>query len=193
MDMKNTYDAVVIGASAGGLYALMHILQPLPIDYPLPVMIVQHRSKDERDLLEEVLRQKCNIRIKQADEKEKIQPGIVYFAPPDYHLLIESNGTFSLSFDAPVNYARPSIDVLFETAAEVFKQRLLGIILTGANSDGARGIKKISLQGGVTIAQQPETAEYPEMPRAAINTGYVQRILTPDAIGELLLNCKKLQ
>lgn len=193
MDMKNTYDAVVVGASAGGLYALMRILQPLPVDYPLPVMIVQHRSKDERDLLEEVLQQKCSIRIKQADEKEKIQPGIVYFAPPDYHLLIERNGTFSLSFDAPVNYARPSIDVLFETAAEVFKQRLLGIILTGANSDGARGIKKISLLGGTTVAQQPETADYPEMPRAAINTGYVQHTLDPDAIGDFLLHCKKLQ
>jgi len=193
MEMKYEYDAIVIGVSAGGLYALMHILQPLPARYPLPVIIVQHRAKDERDLLEEVLQQKCKIRIKQADEKEPIQRGVVYFAPPDYHLLIESNGTFSLTYDAPVNYARPSIDVLFETAAEVFKQRLLGIILTGANSDGARGIKKISLLGGTTIAQQPETAEYPEMPRAAIKTGYVQHILDPDAIGDFLLHYEKLQ
>jgi len=193
MDIKNAYDAIVIGASAGGLYALMRMLQPLPVGFPVPVIIVQHRSKDERALLEEVLQQKCRIRIKQADEKERIQPGIVYFAPPDYHLLIESNGTFSLNFDAPVNYARPSIDVLFETAAEVFKHRLLGIILTGANSDGARGIKKIGLLGGTTIAQQPETADYPEMPRAAINTGYVQHILDPDAIGDFLLHCEKLK
>lgn len=188
MELKNAYDAIVIGTSAGGLYALMRILQQLPVNYRLPVIIVQHRSKDERDLLEEVLQQKCNIRIKQADEKEVIQGGIVYFAPPDYHLLIESNRTFSLSFDERVNYSRPAIDVLFETAAEVFRQRLLGIILTGANSDGARGIKKISLLGGTTIAQQPETADYPEMPRAAINTGYVKHVLDPAAIGDYLLH-----
>jgi len=185
----HAYDAVVIGASAGGLYALRSILQPLPPDYPMPVIVVQHRSKDERNLLEEILQQKCKVRLTQADEKELIQNGTVYIAPPDYHLLVESNGTFSLSHDAPVNYSRPSIDVLFETAAEVFKQRLLGIILTGANSDGAQGIKKISLLGGTTIAQQPETTDHPEMPRAAINTGHVQHILGPDAIGDFLLQC----
>ena len=185
----HAYDAVVMGASAGGLYAMISILQPLPLNYPMPVIVVQHRSKDERSLLEEILQQKCNVRIKQADEKELIQSGVVYIAPPDYHLLIESNGTFSLSHDAPVNYSRPSIDVLFETAADVFKQRLLGIILTGANSDGALGIKKISLLGGTTIAQQPETTEYPEMPRAAINTGHVQHILDIKAIGDFLLQC----
>jgi len=185
----HAYDAVVIGASAGGLYALTSILQPLPPDYPMPVIVVQHRSKDERSLLEEILQQKCKVRIKQADEKELIQNGTVYIAPPDYHLLIERNGTFSLSHDAPVNYSRPSIDVLFETAAEVFKQRLLGIILTGANSDGAEGIKKISLLGGTAIAQQPETADSPEMPRAAINTGHVHYILETKAIGNFLLRC----
>jgi two-component system chemotaxis response regulator CheB len=191
MQLRNKYDAIVIGASAGGLYAMFRILQPLPADFPVPVIVVQHRSKDERALLEEVLQQKCKIDIKQADEKELIQPGRIYFAPPDYHLLVERNGTFSLSFDAPVNYSRPSIDVLFETAADVFKDGLLGIILTGANKDGALGIKKISLAGGTTIAQQPETADYPEMPRAAISTGFVQHILTPDKIGEFLLTVEK--
>jgi two-component system, chemotaxis family, protein-glutamate methylesterase/glutaminase len=191
MEIKKEYDAIVIGASAGGLYAMISLLQPLPANYPIPVMVVQHRAKDERSLLEEVLQQKCLIRIKQADEKEEIKPGIVYFAPPNYHLLIENNGTFSLSYDVPVNYSRPSIDVLFETAADVFKQHLLGIILTGANKDGAAGIKKIRTLGGVTIAQDPGTADYPEMPQAAINTGAVQHILTPAAIGSLLLDCMK--
>jgi two-component system chemotaxis response regulator CheB len=186
---KNEFDAIVMGASAGGLHALTRILQLLPPNYQLPVVVVQHRSKDQRNLLEEVLQQKCKVHIKQADEKELIQRGTVYIAPPDYHLLIESNGSFSLSFDPPVNFSRPSIDVLFETAADVFKQRLLGIILTGANSDGAQGIKKISLLGGTTIAQDPETADHPEMPRAAINTGHVQHILNPDAIGDFLLHC----
>jgi two-component system, chemotaxis family, protein-glutamate methylesterase/glutaminase len=187
MELKKAYDAIVIGASAGGLYVMTRILQPLPANFPLPVIVVQHRSKDERSLLEEVLQQKCNVRIKQADEKELIQGGAVYFAPPDYHLLIENDRSFSLSFDAPVNFSRPSIDVLFESAAEVYKDRLLGIILTGANSDGARGIKKISMLGGSTIAQRLETADYPEMPKAAINTGYIQHIMSPEEISQYLL------
>lgn len=185
------YDAIVIGASAGGLYALISILKSLPSNYPIPVIVVQHRAKDERSLLEEVMQHKCNIGIKQADEKEVIQHGYVYFAPPNYHLLVESNGTFSLSYDAPVNFSRPSIDVLFETAAEVYKKRLLGIILTGANKDGAQGMRKIRALGGTTIAQQPRTAEYPEMPQAAISTGAIQHILTPEAIGSFLLDCIK--
>ncbi len=187
MKDKNVYDAIVIGASAGGLHALTRILQPLPGGFPVPVMVVQHRARDERNLLEEVLQQKCKVRIKQADEKEAIEKGVVYFAPPDYHLLIENDRTFSLSFDAPVNFSRPSIDVLFETAADVFEERLLGIILTGANNDGAAGIRKISMRGGVTIAQSPETADYADMPKAAINTGYVHHIMTPDEISRYLL------
>ena len=191
METKKVYDAIVIGASAGGLYAMISILKPLPASYPIPIIVVQHRAKDERSLLEEVLQHKCIIRIKQADEKEVIKPGIVYFAPPNYHLLVEHNGTFSLSYDMPVNYSRPSIDVLFETAADVYKQRLLGIILTGANKDGAAGMKKIRTLGGVTIAQDPETADSREMPQAAISTGAIQHILTPPAIGSFLLDCMK--
>jgi len=187
MESGKAFDAIVIGASAGGLYVMTRLLQPLPPSFPLPVIVVQHRSKDERSLLEEVLQQKCAIRIKQADEKELIQKGTVYFAPPDYHLLIENDRSFALSFDAPVNYSRPSIDVLFESAADVYKERLLGIILTGANSDGALGIKRIGMQGGTTIGQSPETADYPEMPKAAINTGYVRHIMTPDEISRYLL------
>lgn len=188
MKSKYAYDAIVIGTSAGGLYVLMRMLKLLPPDYPVPIIVVQHRAKDERQLLEEVMEQHCSIYIKQADEKEKIQPGVVYFAPPDYHLLIEHDATFSLSHDAPVNYSRPSIDVLFETASDVYKEKLLAIILTGANKDGAAGIKKISMAGGTTIAQQPETADYPEMPKAAINTGVIRHILTPDEIGKFLLD-----
>ncbi len=184
-------DAIVIGASAGGLYVMIRILQLLPVSFNKPVIVVQHRSRDERSLLEEVLQQKCEVKIKQADEKELIQPGTVYFAPPDYHLLIENDRSFSLSFDAPVNYSRPSIDVLFETAADVYKESLVAIILTGANKDGANGIKKIASLGGTTIAQAPETADYPEMPKAAISTGYVQHVLDPEAIGQFLLDTMK--
>ena len=181
----------MIGASAGGLYVMIRILKLLPANFNIPVIVVQHRSRDERSLLEEVLQQNCKVKIKQADEKELIKPGTVYFAPPDYHLLIESDRSFSLSCDAPVNYSRPSIDVLFETAADVFKERLLAIILTGANKDGSDGIKKIAGMGGTTIAQSPETADYPEMPKAAIRTGYVQQVLDPEAIGQHLLDTMK--
>lgn len=184
------YEAVVIGTSAGGLHVLSTILEALPIDFPLPIIVVQHRSKEERTLLEEILSQKCKIKIKQADEKEKIKSGIVYFAPPDYHLLIERNRCFSLSSDERVNYSRPSIDVLFETAAYVYKDKLLAIILTGANHDGAAGIAKVRKQGGTTIAQNPEDALYPAMPKAAINTACVQHIFELDKIQAFLLKIK---
>jgi two-component system, chemotaxis family, protein-glutamate methylesterase/glutaminase len=185
------YEAVVMGVSAGGLAALTRLLGVLPASYPVPVVVVQHRSRDERFLLEEVLQTKCKIHIRQVEEKEVMKPGIVYFAPPDYHLLIEANRSFSLSYDAPVNYSRPSIDVLFETAAQVFGSKLAGIILTGANADGSHGMKMIRKHGGTTIAQEPSTAEYAEMPQAAIKTGYIQKIMDLDAIGKFLLALAK--
>jgi two-component system chemotaxis response regulator CheB len=185
------YEAIVIGVSAGGLSALTRTLSVLPANYPVPVIVVQHRSRDERFLLEEVLQTKCKIKIRQAEEKEAIQAGAVYFAPPDYHLLIEMNHSFSLTYDAPVNYSRPSIDVLFETAAIVFRSKLAGIILTGANSDGSRGMKMIRKYGGTTIAQDPATAEYPEMPQSAIKTGSIEKIMDLSAIGKFLLALAK--
>jgi two-component system, chemotaxis family, protein-glutamate methylesterase/glutaminase len=185
------FDAVVIGTSAGGLSALTTILSALPEHYPVPVIIVQHRSKAEPTLLEEVLSFKCRIPIYQADEKQEILPGRVYFAPGDYHLLIEQDRTFSLSFDPPVNYSRPSIDVLFESAAMVYQKKLLAIILTGANSDGADGIRMIRKMGGMTVAQKPLTAAHGTMPQAAVNTGCIQHILELDGITKLLLQLDK--
>jgi two-component system chemotaxis response regulator CheB len=185
------YEAVVIGVSAGGLMALSGILKGLPGNYPLPLIVIQHRSKDERTLLEEVLQAKCVISIKQADEKERIEGGKVYFAPPDYHLLVERDRSFSLTCDEPVNFSRPSIDLLFETAAEVYKDKLVGVILTGANHDGAEGIRAVKEQGGLTVAQDPATSLFPDMPRAAIDTGSVQHILTAPAIKDLLLDLAK--
>lgn len=181
------YKAVVIGASAGGLYALAQILYRLPEDFPVPVIVVQHRIKDQRGLLEEVLQSKCKIKIKQADEKESIQSGCVYIAPPDYHLLVESDETFSLSSDNPVRFSRPSIDVLFETAAAVYKESLVGIILTGANNDGSAGITAVQKHGGLTIAQHPAEAQFPLMPAAAINTKQVKYIWTLSEIYDFLI------
>ena len=182
------YEAVVIGVSAGGLAALSGILEGLPVDFSLPLIIIQHRAKDERTLLEEVLQARCVVRIKQADEKEKIKDSVVYFAPADYHLLIEQDRSFSLTCDEPVNFSRPSIDLLFETASEVYLDKLIGIILTGANSDGAAGIRAIRRRGGFTIAQDPGSASFPAMPRAAIDTGSVQSVLTTEEIKDFLLD-----
>lgn len=185
------YEAIVIGSSAGGLFALTSILSKLPTDFSIPVIVVQHRSKQGPSLLEEVISHKCKIRIKQADEKEAILPGVVYFAPADYHLLIEQDRTFSLSFDPPLNYSRPSIDVLFETASAVYKNKLLAIILTGASKDGAEGMKMVKEAGGTTIAQDPATAEYPFMPQAAIDTGCIHRILDLEKIDSFLIGLNK--
>ena len=172
------YKAIVIGASAGGLSALTTLFGSLPADFPLPIMVVQHRYRDQLNLLEEILQNKCKIRIRQVEEKEKIEPGTVYIAPPDYHLLVEEDFTFSLSSDPLVSFSRPSIDVLFESAAIAYKRSLVGVVLTGANKDGAAGLLAIKKQGGLTIAQSPEEAEYPYMPQAAIDKGGAALVLT---------------
>jgi len=181
------FSAVVIGVSAGGLHALIHILGNLPKDYFIPIIVVQHRGKDHKELLEDVLQTKCLLQVKQADEKEFINGGCIYIAPPNYHLLIEQDKTFSLTSDVYVKHSRPSIDLLFTTAAEVYKRELVGIILTGASSDGAEGLLEIKRSGGYTIAQDPLTAEYPYMPQSSIDIGAIERILTLDEITSYLI------
>lgn len=187
MSRGQPYEAIVIGTSAGGLYALIALLQDLPTDYKVPLIVVQHRAKDQKDLLEDVLQSKAKIKIKQADEKETIRAGCVYIAPPDYHLLVENDKTFSLSADDHVRYSRPSIDVLFESAALAYRRRLIGIILTGANNDGAEGARTIKQTGGLVIVQDPGEAEYSTMPRAAIETQSITYIWTLSEIGKFLL------
>jgi len=188
MKADEMHKAIVIGTSAGGLYALSFLLEVLPPDYPLPVIVVQHRYKDQKELLEQVLQNKCAIKIKQADEKEKIENGIVYIAPPDYHLLIEYDLTFSLSNDAVVSYSRPSIDVLFESAALVFGRQLTGILLTGANRDGTDGLLAIKKYGGVTIVQSPAEAQFSYMPQWAIDKGAAKFVLTLAEIQKIFLD-----
>lgn len=185
---NRSFGAIVIGASAGGLHALIDILATIPEDYSLPIIVVQHRGKEYKKLFEEILQTKCLLNVKQADEKEYINGGNIYVAPPDYHLLIEQDKTFSLTSDMHVKHSRPSIDLLFTTAAEVYKDKLIGIILTGASSDGSEGILDIKREGGYTIAQNPDEAEYPYMPNAAITIGAIQNILTLDEIKSYLMN-----
>lgn len=162
------FDAVVIGASAGALDALSALLPALPAGYPLPVMIVVHLPADKKNLMPDLLGPRCAVRICEAEDKEPLEGGAVYFAPPDYHMQVEKGGTISLSSDAPVLFSRPSIDVLFETAADAYGSRLIGVILTGANPDGAEGLRAICEAGGVALVQRPEEAYAAEMPCAAL-------------------------
>lgn len=170
------FEVVVIGTSAGGLKALQTLLSRLPDEFTLPIAIVQHRGRGSDSGLCEFLRQCSSLPVTEPEDKEPLVPGHVYLAPRDYHLLIE-NGSFALSTDWPVAYARPSIDVLFESVADEYEERAIGVILTGANRDGARGLMKIKARGGLTLVEDPAFAEYREMPEAAIAQTRVDWVL----------------
>lgn len=180
------YEAVVIGVSAGGIEALKVILRALPKSFPLPVAIVQHRNECPDGFLAEYLNRTSEIAVSEAEDKEPLCAGHVYLAPAGYHLLIESDRSFSLSVDARVNYSCPSIDVLFESAADVFAGSLIGIVLTGANADGAQGLKAIKIRGGLAIVQDPETAQVAAMPHAALAATPVDYIVDLKQIAPLL-------
>lgn len=164
----STAAAVAIGVSSGGVRALKQLLGALPADFPLPVLVVQHISPDAGNGMARLLDDHCAIRVKEADEQEEILPATVYLAPPNYHLLVERDRRVGLSADPPVSFARPSVDVLFESAAEVFGAGLIGLVLTGANWDGAQGARAIKKRGGRVVVQDPNDAETPQMPAAAL-------------------------
>ncbi len=165
---EKKYHAVVIGASAGGVVAVKTLLQALPEKFPLPILIVQHISPETGRGMEQLLRKFAALSVKEADEQDEIKPGTVYLAPPNYHLLVEPDLTVSLSAEEPVSYARPSIDLLFESAAIAYGPALIGVILTGANMDGRNGLKTIKEMGGLAIIQDPSDAEIDSMPLAAL-------------------------
>jgi len=191
------YEAIVIGVSSGGMNALKFLFSRLPADFSIPIIIVQHVSARSDNEWIKLLNEKSNLTIKEADEKEKIacpteqllgrETRKVYIAPANYHLLIEKDRTFSLTIDELVNFARPSIDVLFESAAEAYKNKLIGIVLTGSNNDGAKGIKRIKEYGGLAIVQDPETAESPTMPASALAVMQPDYILSLEKIVQLLI------
>ncbi len=181
-------ECIVIGVSSGGMAALSEILTPLPADFPWPIIVVQHLDPHSADSYwARYFNERCRLAVKEADEKEAIIAGHVYFAPANYHLMIERDKTFSLTVDEKVNYSRPSIDVLFESAAETYGSALMGIILTGASADGANGLKTIKDNGGLTVVQDPDTAEFKIMPLSAIKASNVDHILPLDEIPRLLL------
>lgn len=168
---------IVIGTSLGGLLALKTVLQGLEASFSTPIAIVQHRHKDSGGRITDFLQHSTTLTVKEVEDKDEIQPSYVYVAPADYHLLVEA-GYFDLSVDEPVCFARPSIDVLFESAADAYLNQTVGVILTGANQDGAAGAAAIKARGGVVIVQEPTSAESPVMPKAAIARTPVDGILS---------------
>jgi two-component system chemotaxis response regulator CheB len=179
-------EAVVIGASAGALDVLSNLLPGLPADYRLPILIVVHMPPDKTSLFAQLLRARCAIRVREAEDKEPIEPGVAYFAPPDYHLLVEQDKRLSLSDDEPVLFSRPSIDVLFESAADAYGGGLIGVVLTGANNDGANGLRAVVDAGGVAVVQEPGGAYASAMPRAAIAACPDARVLPVNEIAAYL-------
>ncbi|MBN2614119.1 MAG: chemotaxis protein CheB [Bacteroidales bacterium] len=187
MSNQKTYEAIVMGTSAGGLSALKKMLPGFPADFPCPVLVVQHISPQSDSYLIKMLDELCPMKVKEAVDTEQIESGTIYFAPPDYHLLVETDRSMSLTVDEKVNYSRPSIDVLFETAAEAYGENLIGIILTGANADGAVGLLKIKNYGGYTMVQDPNDAENAVMPEKAMRMVLPDQVLTIDEMVPFLL------
>lgn len=174
--------AVAIGASAGAVQALLTILPALPASYSLPVLVVVHVPPDRANVLVPLFQSKCRITVKEAEDKEPIEGGVIYFAPSDYHMLVETDRTLALSTDEAVNYSRPSIDVLFESAADAYGDGLAGVILTGANNDGAAGLKALVAVGGVAIVENPDKAYAPAMPTAALESTPTATIMSHEQI-----------
>jgi two-component system chemotaxis response regulator CheB len=183
---RSAHHLVVIGASWGGLDAIRTILQGLPAGLGAAVVVAQHRSPEShptafRDLLGAVTR----LEVREAGDKDELRPGTVYIAAPDYHLLIDER-TVALSTDEPVQFARPSIDVLFESAAESYRERCIGVVLTGANADGARGLRRIVELGGMALVEDPATAKRDEMPLAALAAVPTARIAPVEEIAGII-------
>jgi two-component system chemotaxis response regulator CheB len=184
-------EAVVIGASAGGIQALSLVLPVLPETMRAPIFIVVHLPRDRPSVLAEIFARKCALPVREAEDKESVSAGTVYFAPANYHLLIDAGSgdagpQLSLSADDPVHHSRPSVDVLFESAAEIYKERLLGVILTGANEDGAVGLAAIHDAGGITVVQEPDTAAAPTMALSALKLRPADWVLPLEKIADLL-------
>jgi two-component system chemotaxis response regulator CheB len=180
-------ELVVIGASAGGVEALGLLLQHLPAACRVAVAVVLHLPPDRNSLLPSLYAQRCQAHVKEVEDKEAVSSGTVYFAPPDYHMQLEPDRSFSLSVDGAVNFSRPSIDVTMESAAYAYGERMLGIVLTGASADGAAGLAVVRQQGGLAWVQDPDQAAVRTMPEAALALAGADRVLTLEQMGEELM------
>jgi len=181
------YKAIIIGTSFGGIEALKLVLPQFEKGFPLPIVVVLHIGDHNNDMFINHLNDLCKLVVKEAESNESILPGYIYFAPPNYHLLVEDDMTFSLSTDEKLNFSRPSIDILFESAAWVYSKGLIGVILTGANSDGANGLRIVKEFGGTTIVQNPCAAISPAMPKAAIKLKKPDLVLMLEKIAGKLI------
>jgi two-component system chemotaxis response regulator CheB len=181
------FEAAVVGTSAGGFKALQTLIPAFPAAFPLSIAIVQHLDARADTYLAEYLQRLSAMKVKEAEDKESLSLGTVYLAPPGYHLLIEPDKSFSLSVDEKVNFSRPSIDLLFESAADAYGEALIGVVLTGANADGARGLKAVKRRGGLAVVQNPMTAEARYMPAAALASASPDYVKNLTEIGPLLL------
>lgn len=179
--------AVAIGASAGAIQALLKILPALPEDYALPVLVVIHVPSGRRSELTTLFAAKCRLAVCEGEDKQPIDAGTIIFAPPDYHMQVEPGGTISLSADEPVFFSRPSIDVLFESAADAYGPGLVGVVLTGANEDGALGLRAVAEAGGMTLVQDPASAYARAMPEAALAAWPKAQVMSLDGIISALL------
>ena len=182
------FRVVIIGGSAGSLNVLMQILPQLPVIKSFAIVIVLHRKSTDELTLEELIKLKVSSNVKLVEDKVALLPGFIYVAPSNYHLLFEKNNTLSLDTSEKVNYSRPSIDVSFESAAEVYKNQLIGILLSGSNADGTEGLKAIQKEGGTIIVQDPESAEMPFMPNSAIQNTTPDFVLNIQEILEFILS-----
>lgn len=185
--MSIPFAAVAIGASAGGIEALAALLPPLPKTFPLPIVVVVHVPSQRENAIVTLFRDKCQMQVREAEDKAPLEGGVICFAPADYHLLVEQDRRCALSSEEPVNYSRPSIDVLLESAADAFGQQLLAVILTGANADGARGLRAVVDAGGTAVIQHPDTALVATMPQAAFDACPTASLMTLPQISGLLL------
>jgi two-component system chemotaxis response regulator CheB len=181
------YDIIAFAASAGGLNALSHVLGQLPADFPAPIVIVHHLDPRHRSLIAEILSRRTKLRVQEAREGDHLRAHTVFVAPPDYHLLVNPDGTLSLSHSELVHFLRPSADLLFESVAASFRERAIAVVLSGTGADGAMGLRAIKKMGGTIIAQDEATSEFFGMPSAAIKTKMVDFVLPLDQIAEALV------
>lgn len=180
------YSIIGIGTSWGGLAALTKLLRDLPTDFSIPMVVVQHRSKDSERLLVQLLQDATDLRVCEIEDKDPLTAGTVHVAPANYHVLIEA-GYASLTIEEPVRFSRPSIDVMLTSAADTYESAAVGVVLTGANEDGARGLAHVVKRGGIGLVQDPKTAEIPIMPQAAIRAVPTAEVLSLEAIGRRLI------
>ena len=184
--MTKGFDIIAMAASAGGLNALTHVLAALPRDFPVGILVVQHLDPRHRSLMADILGRRTALKVAEAAHGHRVRPGLIYVAPPDHHLLVDSDGVLTLTHTELVHFVRPSADLLFESTAASFRERAIAVVLSGSGSDGAMGVKAIKKMGGTVIVQDQESSEFYGMPGAAQQTGAVDFILPLQEIAPAL-------